>query len=367
MKSLTSTMTVRLACVPEQVNIPVSMVKALHLDDKYNVDLQVLSVPEGTGKMLTMLETGEADIAMTVSDAFIVANAKGRPVELVGTWVSSPLIWAVAASPALPASVTTVAGLYAHRQRVTGEASPKLRVGISRPGSGSQTMASYMAMTRGLLGVELDFVVAHDFVGLKKGIADDLFDVFLWETFTTKPDFDANVLRKIDDVCTPWPAFSLVMSSASASSPFLRSAVERGLFPALAEAATLFVADANVAASQIVREFGHKEADARLWLSSVEYTAQTVNAGEAAVAMDEDKACSPCDSDDEGLLVANGRHFRLATIDTAVYAESVRILQTVGLVAPTYALDSLWPSSLPTLPLAGDAPASSFAAPRVFA
>lgn len=147
--------------------------------------------------MLTMLETGEADIAMTVSDAFIVANAKGRPVELVGTWVSSPLIWAVAASPALPASVTTVASLYAHRQRVTGEASPKLRVGISRPGSGSQTMASYMAMTRGLLGVELDFVVAHDFVGLKKGIADDLFDVFLWETFTTKPDFDANVLRKV--------------------------------------------------------------------------------------------------------------------------------------------------------------------------
>lgn len=58
-------------------------------------------------------------------------------------------------------------------------------------------MASYMAMTRGLLGVELDFVVAHDFVGLKKGIADDLFDVFLWETFTTKPDFDAQVLRKV--------------------------------------------------------------------------------------------------------------------------------------------------------------------------
>lgn len=157
------------------------------------------------------------------------------------------------------------------------------------------------------------------------------------------------------------------MSSASASSPFLRSAVERGLFPALAEAATLFVADANVAASQIVREFGHKEADARLWLSSVEYTAQTVNAGEAAVAMDEDKAYSPCDSDDEGLLVANGRHFRLATIDAAVYAESVRILQTVGLVPATYALDSLWPSSLPALQHAADGALASSAAFSVVA
>jgi hypothetical protein len=37
-------------------------------------------VPEGTGRMLEMLEKNEADIALTVTDAFIVANSKGRAV-----------------------------------------------------------------------------------------------------------------------------------------------------------------------------------------------------------------------------------------------------------------------------------------------
>lgn len=122
--------------------------------------------------MLDMLEKNDVDIAMTVSDAFIVANAKGRRVELVGTWVSSPLVWAVAASPSLPAEITTVPSLYAYRQQLTGNAQTKLRVGISRPGSGSQTMASYMAMLHQLdysPVTGLEFVVAHNFDGLKKG------------------------------------------------------------------------------------------------------------------------------------------------------------------------------------------------------
>ncbi len=159
--------------------------------------MQVLTVPEGTGKML--LECGEADIAMTVSDAFIVANAESRNVELVGTWVSSPLVWVVvAASPLLPRDVLTVPDLLKHRQTITGNPHCKLRVGISRPGSGSQTMATYMAMLHRLDYVHgLEFVVANNFDGLKKGIESDEFDLFLWETFTTQPDFDSDVLRKV--------------------------------------------------------------------------------------------------------------------------------------------------------------------------
>ncbi len=136
--------------------------------------MHVLTVPEGTGKML--LECGEADIAMTVSDAFIVANAESRNVELVGTWLD----------------------LLKHRQTITGNPHCKLRVGISRPGSGSQTMATYMAMLHRLDYVHgVEFVVANNFDGFKKGIESDNFDLFLWETFTTKSGFDSDVLSNI--------------------------------------------------------------------------------------------------------------------------------------------------------------------------
>lgn len=341
-------MTIRLACVPEQVNIPVDMVKELRIDAKYNVDLQVLSVPEGTGKMLTMLENGEADIAMTVSDAFIVANAKGRAVELVGTWVSSPLVWAVAASPALPKEITSVSALYAHRQKLTGDPACKLRVGISRPGSGSQTMATYMAMLHELdYEHGLEFVVANNFDNLKRGICEDAFDLFLWETFTTKPDFDANILRKLDDVSTPWPAFSLVAGTSLSSR--LRSAAVDRLFPALTEAAMLFVKDEETSVAKIVTEFGHQSQDARLWLSSVAYNIE-VAVGNGMQYADEHKGNSLVDDGDSCFLSKHNEFLHsqqgLQTIPVDVYATSVRILQSVGLVPMSFGVQTLWPSQL---------------------
>jgi hypothetical protein len=344
--------------VPEQVNIPVDMVKELRIDAKYNIDLQVLSVPEGTGKMLTMLENGEADIAMTVSDAFIVANAKGRAVELVGTWVSSPLVWAVAASPALPKEVTSVSALYAHRQKLTGDHACKLRVGISRPGSGSQTMATYMAMLHELdYEHGLEFVVANNFDNLKRGICEDAFDLFLWETFTTKPDFDANILRKLDDVSTPWPAFSLVAGTSLSSR--LRSAAVDRLFPALTEAAMLFVKDEETSVAKIVTEFGHQSQDARLWLSSVAYNIE-VAVGNGMQYVDEHKGNSLMDDGDSCFRSKQNEFLRsqqglneflrsqqgLQTIPVDVYATSVRILQSVGLVPMSFGVQTLWPSQL---------------------
>ncbi len=49
-----------------------------------------------SGVMLEKLEKNEVDIAITVTDGFIAGKASGKPIEIAGTFVSSPLIWAVA-------------------------------------------------------------------------------------------------------------------------------------------------------------------------------------------------------------------------------------------------------------------------------
>lgn len=326
--------TIRVACVPEQVNIPLKMTVANHLDAKYNINIEIISVPEGTGKMLSMLENNETDIAMTVSDAFIVAKGQNREVTLSGVWVSSPLVWAVASSPSLPTNITTVRDLYRHRQIVTGNTSAKLRVGVSRLGSGSHTMAYYLAMITNLrsdgvsseLGTEaigslqecLEFVVANNFENLKKGIEEDKFDIFMWETFTTKPDFDSNRLRKLGDIQTPWPAFSFVTSTHLSLER--EQLIQNSLFPALAEGVQLFLSDKDRAVSDIVSSFGHRADDAKEWLGRVQYscTQQWVPGKDLATPM---------------------------TIDPSVFQKSVEILKAVNLLPPTFETHYLWDQS----------------------
>lgn len=49
--------------------------------------------------MLKQLHDNEADIAITVTDGFIAGKAAGSNVSLIGTFVDSPLTWAVCAAP----------------------------------------------------------------------------------------------------------------------------------------------------------------------------------------------------------------------------------------------------------------------------
>ena len=81
-----------LAGVPEQVNIPISILKERSLLASDDIQLTFREVKGGTGAMLDLLESGEVDLALTVTDALIVGIANGRKVELVGTFVDSPVL-----------------------------------------------------------------------------------------------------------------------------------------------------------------------------------------------------------------------------------------------------------------------------------
>eukprot|EP00981_Chlorochromonas_danica_P008068 scaffold1962_cov180-Ochromonas_danica.AAC.3 len=255
---------IRLACVPEQVNIPLALAVERGLLSHVGIDLEVQYVPEGTGKMIDMLLKNETDLALTVTDALIAANRQGKAVQMAGVFVTSPLVWAAAATGTTPSiSRTLPAFLSQHTP---------LKVGISRPGSGSHTMGSYLAQQYHLDPKHgLSFHVAHTFQGLRDGVNKGDFDLFLWETFTTQPYFTTEEVVRVGEVAAPWPAFSFATASGRDQEIF-----HDQLFPVIQQACSLFKAplpeqQEEESVRLIVDRMGHTEENARRWLKKVQY------------------------------------------------------------------------------------------------
>jgi ABC-type nitrate/sulfonate/bicarbonate transport system substrate-binding protein len=165
-----------LAGVPEQVNIPISICRERGIFEKHGLEVEFRSVPEGTGKMLNMIEEGEVDVALTVADATIIGCAKGRPLQICGAWVNSPLVWAIAgARKKEPKRMGSNRNGIVDLSTYNASHGLPLRFGISRPGSGSQSMAQYCCMVNQLQPCELQFEVANDFKGLREGTASPAF------------------------------------------------------------------------------------------------------------------------------------------------------------------------------------------------
>ena len=310
---------IKMAGVPEQVNLPISLCIEQDIFKNWGLEVEFVLVPEGTGAMITKLENGEVDLALTVSDALIVGVASGRRVQLVGTYVDSPLVWAVA--------VNTTSPCHSLDELMTKE---QLKFGVSRMGSGSHTMAQYVCALHGKSLDKVSFVVANNLDGLKKGVQNGDFDAFLWETFTTKPLFDAGELMKCGEVPTPWTAFSIAAGPSGSLSVEKETSIRDKLFPALEEGCRRFCSkdpsSPSSSAARIVRDFGHKEEDAVAWLSRVKYN----------VVVDEKESASNIHYSPKSPM----------RIDEARTNESIRILKSITLVRDDFVAEDLWRGSL---------------------
>eukprot|EP01035_Chromulina_nebulosa_P025553 gene25553-33353_t len=273
----------RFAAVPEQVNIPIQICREkktfelyvqllkskLLLSNDADIGIEYISVPEGTGRMMELLEKNEIDLALTVTDAFISNKSKAthKKAILCGTYVNSPLIWALCGR----GNDISIKKQFDDKIK-SGEV---VKYGISRLGSGSHTMAFYYdflaSKTKEMKSTEYlpkcEFVVANNFQQLREGVNRNDFDVFLWETFTTKPWFDSGELTKLGEVSAPWPAFSYVTNiySNSGSEPNIKELLIRDcLYPAVKEAIDEFtrISSRDISIRRIVDEFKHTESDA---------------------------------------------------------------------------------------------------------
>ncbi|KDQ59337.1 hypothetical protein JAAARDRAFT_34078 [Jaapia argillacea MUCL 33604] len=220
----------------------------------------LVECPSGTGQLISRLTNDEIDVAIALTDPLISGIAKGpQAYKLVGSYVTTPLNWAV---------VTGKASRYKDIPDLQGT-----KIGISRHGSGSQTMAYVMALQQGWPTQNLEFQVNNDIQGLVDSVNDGSTSAFMWEWFTTKPWADAGDVRFIGSVPTPWPSWLI----AAHPSP-TRAPVET--LTTFLTTLTAYVRSFDSAEKResgenvefIKNTWGYDEQDVKQWLGTVGYT-----------------------------------------------------------------------------------------------
>lgn len=170
---------------------------------KHECEVELVPQPSGTGQMITSYKEGKIDLAIGLTEGWINGLAATPNLyKLVGTYVSSPLCWAISAGAA--ASLTSA-------QELRGK-----KIGVSRIGSGSYVMSFVFADQQGWLGGSaakpFEFVKLDTFKGLRDGVNGGTADAFMWERFTTKKYYDSGEIKNIGHIDTPWPSWLITAS-----------------------------------------------------------------------------------------------------------------------------------------------------------
>jgi len=257
--------------VPEHFSSPLLQLAASEWGKEH---IKLVSQPSGTGQMLTSLQPEQEggrkiDVAVALTEALITGIAKGRKdYTLVGSYVRSSLNWAVITG------TDSKADRYQSIKDLRGAP-----VGISRVGSGSQIMASVMAMQQGWVDASgrpenIEFKVNDTFANLRDGVNQQTEQLatgcFMWEWFTTFPYVSSGEVRFIGSVPTPWPSWTIAASTDVATSTELTDFLGR-----LQEYIGTFADPANVedgSASQYIQtHFAYEKKDVDTWLDAVRW------------------------------------------------------------------------------------------------
>ncbi|KKY15887.1 putative alphaglucosidase [Phaeomoniella chlamydospora] len=230
-----SARTIRIGYVPEHYLLP------LHLSRRYvpsSLKFDLVPFPSGTGHMITSLRTPSSssesiDLAIGLTEGWIAGllppnlpSGRKKGYNLIGQWVQNPLRWAIVTGIDR-GDITSISDLGRKTQNHR-----KLRVGVSRIGSGSHVMANVLAQQHGWDPKGLEFIKCGPFADLRTAVnvqpdlnhtsTKDGADFFMWEHFTTKPYFHPDplvsdhdskvVLKRLGEIYTPWPSWCVVTS-----------------------------------------------------------------------------------------------------------------------------------------------------------
>ena len=184
---------VNICGVPEHFNLPWHFAIEEGAFEDRGIELIWKDIPEGTGKMAHLLETGESDLAIILTEGIVKSISDGNPSRIVQTYVQSPLLW----------------GIHVHGDNSISQISEleNKKVAISRFGSGSHLMAFVHAQKNNWKTKDLKFEVVNHLEGAVKALEKGDADYFMWEHFTTKPLVDKGTFKFLGDCPTPWPCF----------------------------------------------------------------------------------------------------------------------------------------------------------------
>ncbi|KAI7778490.1 periplasmic binding ii [Diaporthe eres] len=263
----------RVGYVPEHFSTPI------HFASKhFGLDAKLVPFPSGTGHMITALRSNEIDVGIGLTEGWVAGLGKedvqgDGGYRLVGTYVETPLCWAVSTGAARP-EISSIDSLNGRK------------IGVSRLGSGSYVMGFVLADQQGWLTQKpaesstsssspySDFVTLNTFENLRKAVNSGEADFFMWEHFTSKRYYDSGEIRKVGEIYTPWSSWKIVASTKLVRDGQLDLRLHN-LFEMLDKGIQHFNENHEEAVKYISTELDYSEEDAREWLKTVRFPTRT--------------------------------------------------------------------------------------------
>ncbi len=246
--------TVKIIGVPEHFNFPWHLAIEEGAFEERGIDLQWSDIPEGTGKMCQMLQDGETDLAIILTEGIVKSIVEGNPVKIVQKYIESPLLWGIHVGA--KSKYTQIKDL------------ENTKVAISRYGSGSHLMAYVNAKNNDWDTNALGFEVINNLDGAVTALTNGSADYFMWEHFTTKPLVDNGTFRRLGDCPTPWPCFVI-----AATDNFITT--QKGTLAHILEVINLYTEEFKSIPSidrNLSNAYEQKLEDIKEWLSITEWS-----------------------------------------------------------------------------------------------
>lgn len=190
--------TLNIIGVPEHFNFPwITTVNRQPLLSQ-GIKLSWQNENRGSGQMIQTLTHGEADLGIILTESFLKAFQENKPLKMIGFHVISPLSWGIHI------------GKNSKIQSLEEVKDPVFF--ISRKGSGSHLMASVLAEREKWNNQSIEFQIIDNLDGALAAYENNPDGLFLWEKFTTKPFVDQGHLKRLGEIPSPWPCFTMIAS-----------------------------------------------------------------------------------------------------------------------------------------------------------
>lgn len=190
--------------VPEHFNLPWHLAMENNFFKKEGIQLNWTTCNGGTGQMTKMLEEGELDLAVLLTEGACKHIIENNAFRVVQFFIKTPLVWGIHVGADSAISSYSEAFNYP--------------IAISRFGSGSHLMPQVDAHFKGKQIKQEQYQIIKNLNGALETYSSQPDMVFYWEKFTTKPYVDSGQLKRIGEFITPWPCFVIV-----ASDPILKN------------------------------------------------------------------------------------------------------------------------------------------------
>ncbi|KAK9475290.1 uncharacterized protein V1510DRAFT_358443 [Dipodascopsis tothii] len=241
--------------VPEHFSTPLFFAQSEGYYAEAGVEPTMVPYISGTGHMIEALKAKDIDVAVGLTEGFVAGLGRGLDFyKIVGTYVRSPLRWAISAG--------------ANRADMQSRADLRgAKIGISRIGSGSYVMPFVLALQEGW-SEPFDFKVLTNFKNLRDGVNDGTADAFMWEIFTSKRYYDSGEIKQIGIIDTPWPSWTI---TAHADVVAAERGTLGGFLGAVNRGVAHFKANPDKAVDYIAANLDYTAEDARAWLATVDF------------------------------------------------------------------------------------------------